>query len=252
MRKYLLLAGAALIGLGGSAYAAIDCAVPPTCEELGFAYSSAKCDGQSTLKCPFDQTKVFCGEPDNSVECQIGSVLYDDLKCYDKAPSGKTALGVVFDTSKRLAIIYGAGVAKIAWGGYGTDISGLDNCTSSNYTSCGTDGKSNTQKIVASLGESSDYAAGLCYTLTHGGLPKGSWFLPSASELKTLHNNKEKVNAGLASLGSPSLPISGWYWSSTEFSRHDALGAILGNGYVNYNGKNYSYSTYYARCAVAY
>ena len=252
MRKYLLLAGAALIGLGGSAYAAIDCAVPPTCDELGFAYSSAECDGQSTLKCPFDQTKVFCGEPvlpAAVVTCTVGAVLYNDLKCYDKAPEGKTALGVVFDTSKRLAIIYGAGVNNIAWGEYGTDISGLDNCTLSN---CDTDGKSNTQKIVAALGESSDYAAGLCYTLTHGGLAKGSWFLPSAKELKTLSDNKTKVNVGLKSLGSTDLPTRAYYWSSTEHNNLEALEMYLDDGDAYDYYKNRSSSTVYARCAVAY
>ena len=252
MRKYLLLAGAALIGFSGSAYAAINCAVPPTCDELGYAYSADWCKGQAILKCPFDQTKVFCGEPDNSVECQIGSVLYDNLKCYDEAPDGKTAVGVVFDTSKRLAISISMYKNYIPWGGYGTDISGLDNCTDSNYTSCDTDGKSNTQKIVAALGESSDYAAGLCYTLTHGGLPKGSWFLPSMSELKTLYNNRTQVNAGLASLGSPSLPTDGFYWSSTEYSSNSALGLPLGTGSVGHTSKYYSNSYISARCAVAY
>ena len=255
MRKYLLLTGAALIGFSGAAYAAINCAVPPTCDELGYAYTADWCEDQAMLKCPFDQTKVFCGEPDNSVECYIGSVLYSDLKCYDTPPAGKTALGVVFDTSKRLAIIYGAGANSIAWSESATDISALTNCATSNYTSCSTDGKSNTQKIVAALGESSDYAAGICYTLTHGGLPKGSWFLPSMSELKTLYNNKTKVNAGLASLGSPSLPTGGWYWSSTEYSNSSsstALTLALNNGGVAIANKTNSVSSFYARCAVAY
>ena len=252
MRKYLLLAGAALLGLSGSAYASINCAVPPTCDELGYAYTADQCEDQAILKCPFDQEKVFCGEPAIAVTCTVGAVLYDDLKCYDEAPFGKTALGVVFDTSKRLAIIYGAGANNIVWSKSASDISTLTNCTYSNYTSCATVGKSNTQKLVAALGESSDYAAGLCYTLTHGGLPKGSWFLPSASELKTLYNNKTKVNAGLASLGSPSLPTSGWYWSSTESSSSNALGLSLQNGNVGALYKRNSTSSYYARCAVAY
>ena len=253
MRKYLLLAGAALIGLSGSAYAAINCAVPPTCDELGYTMTTSDCSGMATLKCPFDQTKAFCVViPATTVTCTVGAVLYDDLKCYDKTPEGRTALGVVFDTSKRLAIIYGAGVNNIAWGGYGTDISTLTNCTTDNYTSCGTDGKSNTQKIVAALGESSDYAAGLCYTLTHGGLAKGSWFLPSASELKTLYNNREKVNTGLASLGSTALPTGGYYWSSTEYSSGSALFLGLGSGGVLNFGRNLSSGSIYARCAVAY
>ena len=258
MRKYLLLTGAALIGFSGAAYAAINCAVPPTCDELGYAYSADWCKGQSTLKCPFDQTKVFCGEPaepSTAVTCTVGAVLYDDLKCYDKAPDGKTAIAVVFDTSKRLAISISMYTDNIPWGGHGTDISGLDNCTDSNYTSCGTDGQSNTQKIISALGNSSTYAAGFCGTtalVSSDGKSVIDFFLPSASELKTLYNNKTKVNAGLASLGSPSLSTTGWYWSSTESSSTYAFSLYLSNGRVLSYGKNFSYSNFYARCAVAY
>ena len=102
MKKLIL--SCSLLALTAPAYAALDCTTPPTCDELGFAYSSAECDGQSTLKCPFDRTKLYCTEPSSSVPCTIGAILYNDLKCYDKAPSGKTAVAVVFDTGKRLAI----------------------------------------------------------------------------------------------------------------------------------------------------
>ena len=255
MRKYLLLAGAALIGLGSSAYAAINCAEPPTCEELGYAYSADWCKGQSTLKCPFDQEKVFCGEPDTSVECQIGSVLYDDLKCYDEAPDGKTAVAVVFDTSKRLAISISMYTDNIRWGGSGTDISGLDNCTTSNYTSCGTDGQSNTQKIISALGNSSTYAASFCGTTaleSSDGKSVIDFFLPSASELKTLYNNKTKVNAGLTKAGSPPLPTAGTYLSSTEYDRYQAFNLLLSNGNVFSAYKSDALRNRYARCAVAY
>ena len=254
MRKYLLLAGAALIGLGGSAYAAIDCAVPPTCEELGFAYSSAKCDGQSTLKCPFDQTKVFCGEPAALVvTCTVGAILYDDLKCYDEAPEGKTAVAIVFDTSKKLAIALDQ-QSNIQWGGYGTDISGLYNCTGTNYATCGTAGKDNTQKIVSALGQSLSYAAPSCYLKSSysGGLPLGSWFLPSAMELTTLWDNKDAVNTSLKTIGGTTISTSGYYWSSTELSSSSVLGMILANGLVRGISKLISSSDGYARCAVAY
>ena len=253
MRKYLLLAGAALIGLGGSAYAAIDCAVPPTCEELGFAYSSAKCDGQSTLKCPFDQTKVFCGEPAALVvTCTVGAILYDDLKCYDGVPFDKTAVAVVFDTSKRLAISISMYTTDIPWGGSDTDISGLDNCTVANYTSCGTDGQSNTQKIVSALGNSSTYAAGFCGTTaleSSDGKSVIDFFLPSMSELKTLYANKTAVNAGLTKAGGTALPGQYYYWSSTESSMGHALVRSLINGVVGLYSKT---NTSYARCAVKY
>ena len=36
--------------------------------------------------------------------CVVYDVLYNDLKCYIANPSGKTAIGVVFDTTNKLAI----------------------------------------------------------------------------------------------------------------------------------------------------
>ena len=288
MRKYLLLAGAALIGLGGSAYAAIDCAVPPTCEELGYVLTEDDCDGRATLTCPFDTSKVFCGVSceelgyvhtgifteclyngtkvfcpfgsdyfkceggvDTAAQCKIGSILYNDLKCYDEAPDGKTAIAVVFDSSKRLAIAMDH-KNNIEWGVYGTDISDLDNCRGSNFSTCGTDGKDNTQKIVSALGTGSDYAAGYCYNLTIGDMLKGSWFLPSPSELKTLYDNKDAVNTTLQTLGGTAIPTSGTYWSSTEDNSREALVLMLYTGNVNYYNKNFSYYSNYARCVVAY
>ena len=251
MRKYLLIIGAGCIGWWLETGAQAACPVFPTCEEMGYTMTATDCSGRATLKCPSDHAKVFC-IADSSAECQIGSVLYNDLKCYDKTPEDKTAIAVVFDTSKRLAIALNQ-QGTIGWGGYGTDISRLDNCTSSNYTSCGTDGKSNTQKIISALGESSDYAAGYCYNLTAGKLMKGSWFLPSASELKTLYNNKTKVNAGLTKAGSTTIPTSGYYWTSTESNSNHALDLDLSNGGVASNRlKTSLYTGGYAKCAVAY
>ena len=261
MRKYLLIMSAGCIGwLTTGAQAA--CPVFPTCEEMGYTMTATDCSGRATLKCPSDHAKVFC-IADSSVECQIGSVLYNDLKCYDEAPEGKTALGVVFDTNKRLAI--SRQVQKnIRWYkapiGTGTgivtpadiDISDLDNCgdLGLNYQYCEIDGKSNTQKIVAQLGsDRSDYAAGYCYNLTDGDTPKGSWFLPSASELKTLYDNKATVTTALKTIGGEIIPISGIYCSSNEDSSHYALYLYLSDGGVNRYDKGY---TYPVRCAVKY
>ena len=253
MRKYLLLIGAGCIGwLTTGAQAA--CPVFPTCEEMGYTMTETDCSGRATLKCPSDWNKVFCGaekSSDGPVECQIGSVLYNDLKCYDEAPNGKTAIAVVFDTNKKLAITLDQR-NKIQWGGYGTDISTLTNCRGPDYTTCGTDGKDNTQKIVAALGEYSDYAAGFCYTSTYGGLAEGSWFLPSMGELKTLYSNKTQVNAGLQKAGGTTILTSGYYWSSTEYGSNGAWALGLGSGSLNNNTKNNYYSSNDVRCAVKY
>ncbi len=37
------------------------CAIAPTCSELGYEQKATDCSGQYMLKCPFDNSKVFCG-----------------------------------------------------------------------------------------------------------------------------------------------------------------------------------------------
>ena len=37
------------------------CAIAPTCSELGYEQQASDCTGQHMLKCPFDTSKVFCG-----------------------------------------------------------------------------------------------------------------------------------------------------------------------------------------------
>ena len=263
MRKYLLMAGAALIGLGGSAYAAIDCAVPPTCDELGYVMNPDECLTDDVLTCPFDDGKVFCfrkGRPLPATNCELGSVLYSDMQCYDAHPGGDvTPVGVVFDASRRLAINSGTYPFK-TWSYSDGDIAGLDSCTGTNYNFCEIDGKSNTQKIVAQVGNgSSSYPAGYCYNLTTGDMPQGSWFLPSASELKTLWNNKDAVNTTLKTLGGKTIEATGsveYYWSSNEYDDSYALNLNLETGNVTSNGKDSPsalLSKYHsARCAIAY
>lgn len=37
------------------------CTTPPSCDTLGYKQTAADCSGQQMLKCPFDNSKVFCG-----------------------------------------------------------------------------------------------------------------------------------------------------------------------------------------------
>ena len=85
--------------------------------------------------------------------------------------------------------------------------------TATNATST-TDGATNTATIVAALGATTNYAAGLCsaYAAT-GGYTTG-WFLPAKDQLNCLYTNNATIG-GFA--GAP-------YWSSTE---SDALNAWL-------------------------
>lgn len=56
--------GASLIALAFSLNTADvnaqTCTAAPDCATLGFTKSSSDCDGHSVLKCPFDQSKLYC------------------------------------------------------------------------------------------------------------------------------------------------------------------------------------------------
>ena len=64
------------------------CTSMPSCATLG--YTETSCSGDS-LKCPFDQTKLFCG----GEKCQVGDIYYSDNTCSESYTSGKTVVGVV-------------------------------------------------------------------------------------------------------------------------------------------------------------
>lgn len=63
MNYRMILLASAGMSLSNTAYAqtAEQCTIAPTCAELGYEQKAADCNGQRSLKCPFDQTKVFCG-----------------------------------------------------------------------------------------------------------------------------------------------------------------------------------------------
>ena len=67
-----------------SAKADFNCSNKPTCTSLGYIKeSSAKCYGQSMLRCPFDDTYVFCGDDTVDLNCRAGNYFNPAEKsCY--------------------------------------------------------------------------------------------------------------------------------------------------------------------------
>lgn len=60
------------------------CVTPPSCEALGFNKNSADCGLRPILRCPFDQSKVYCGvlvDEQGKAACEVGSILYSDRTC---------------------------------------------------------------------------------------------------------------------------------------------------------------------------
>ena len=258
MRKYLLLTGAALLGLSSSALAALNCNTPPSCEELGYQFDTVRCPGKVVLKCPFDDSKLFCANPlyPTVITCDIGSILYNDLKCYNIPPEGKTAIAVVFNPSKKLAIDINPPASGLSWGANDIDIPELDNCSaSSSPSSCPTDGESNTRWIFSVTGSSTNFAASSCYLSTSGGLPKGFWFLPAAIDLVNIYRLKTDINASMSEAGGSGIASVGSYWSSNESSADMALAFNMVTGKMtslSKSTKSNASGAVFTRCIVRY
>ena len=194
------------------------CKTVPTCAELG--YTATSCSGDS-IKCPFNTSKLYClpvvPHLCNSSETKIGDIYYSDDICSSEVVSGKTAIGVVYDTDRKLVLSLDQ-VTKYWNDGTTTynDISTLTNYTSSSTAQQDFDGKSNTDKIVAYATSSGQthQAAQYCHDKTTGGK---TWYLPALGEMMPMGTNYSTINTGLSKAGGTSLSSS-CYWSSTEYN----------------------------------
>lgn len=105
-------------------------------------------------------------------------------------------------------------------------------------------GESNTEKLVNAMGTSAyssssgssktlDYAARLCFILSHGGYD--DWFLPSIDELDLMWDNLKRKGIGSFSDYN--------YWSSSEnynYAKY-AWNQGFSNGNQNYNDRNFDF-----------
>ena len=271
MKKLLIsiIALSSVFGLA-SGVMAEDCTPAPDCASLGYTQTAADCSG-AALKCPWDLTKVACRL---AVPCEVGSILGGDQLCYaDRLPDNVRPIGIVFDDDNCLAVALTdikkdgtVGSTRMQWSSSYCDTPNLDNCSDSDcLTSCGVDGRTNTDAILASTCNGTTYAANGANAYEPSGCSKdfckaGQWFLPSIRELMTLYNAKSEVNASLnltASSGATALTESS-YWSSTEYFGSDKFAWTL-NIYLvgkadtalkDYNDNGYSSG--YVRPVVKY
>lgn len=243
----------------GSALAT-SCAVPPTCEQLGYKMKVDDCGENPVLRCPFalsDDNQVYCTESAQNQVVSVGAILYGDGTVASGLVTGKTPIGIVFDTANRLAVALtdinssgSAGSSTMMWATGYYDIPTLGNCT--DLTTCGVDGRANTTAI---LNCGSSCGTTPAATATNSYEPSGcskdfckktKWFLPSMRDLITLYNAKSYVNASLsltASSGAKTLTES-YYWSSTEYGSDYAWTLYMGSGNrLNLNLKN-TYNLY--------
>ena len=243
---------------------ATTCAVPPTCKQMGYTMKKADCGGNPVLRCPFalsDDNQVFCGAvaENTSQVVSIGAIVYGDGTVASGIVTGKTPIGVVFDTANRLALALTdvkkdgtAGSERMEWSSSYCDTPGLQNCTATeipygtNLTpiTCGVDGRLNTNAILASSCNGTTYAA----TATNNYQPTGcakdfckktKWFLPSIRDLQNIYLQKTQIDASLTLLKGYSATTvkNDYYWSSTEYSMYSAWRFGMHNGARNYGSK---------------
>lgn len=225
----------------------ITCTATSDCTTLGYVKNSTDCANIENVKCPFDESKVFCFK---LIEvCEIGSILYSDKSCSETVVTGKTPIAVVFDANKRLAVGLEEPINTLAWGGYSIDIPALFNCGSV-VQSCGNYGEANTAAIMAysELNSINYPAAEFCTRYRTEGTTAGDWFLPSYDDLVNIFKIKGYVNGSLQLLGKQTISNS-YYWSSTENSASSSWVFSMKYGSGMTQGKDNKVS---ARAVLAY
>ena len=179
-----------------------------TCTGTGYSGGSGSaCGGKYTSCTCADGYEWKDGSCTNS--CAIGKLFYSDNTCSSNLESGKTLLGVVImeKTSSASGWIMTVKPIKngILWGGYGTDIPGLANITSTSSLNDIQSSCTNTD-IITAYGNSSTYpAAWAAKNYKPSGTPSGKrWGLPSGGLLYNALYNKikfTKVNDGITAAG---------------------------------------------------
>ena len=160
-----------------------------------------------------------------AVFCDVGNILYSDKKCYlEGFASGKTPIGVVFDSQNRKAIALEK-PSLLEWAvDTGVNIPGIPDMDKPQALQ-DFNGKTNTAAIKAYNSDLSDFpAAKYVYNYKTTGTNVGDWYLPALGELYKVYQTKYAINEALLSLGKSELPYDDEYWSSSEPSSSSGMG----------------------------
>ena len=141
----------------------------------------------------------------------------------------------------------------MSFGNYGTTIGNLKGGTNSTaYIG----GKWNTQQCLSKATNQDQnicdgvtnkpgtgYCAPACCCVGYStlGTKPGDWYLPSVGELYQIYANKAAINEKRTAIKGSGFREDYYYWSSREYSSGNEYGVVLGNGYIDYSGKNFSF-----------
>ena len=152
--------------------------------------------------------------------CKIGDIFYSDKTCSSDVVPGKTPIAVVvyIDGNGGGQALALNSIGQYTWGGYGRDISGLTNYSSSlaasqDFASC-----ENSQIIMAAGDKSTYPAVWAANEYSTEGTSSGDWCLPAAGIFTSYYDNQEKINTGFDKAGGTKFTTSTYAWASSERS----------------------------------
>ena len=225
-------------------------------EACGGKYKSCNCASGYEWKdgtCQKEILKPEWGKCNGSAKnCNIGDILYSDGTCASSFVSGKTLIAVVIyksadgNCAQAMAL---KPIGSYAWGGFGSDIPGLNNFTSTSSASTDLKSCENTA-IITAAGTSSTYpAAWAAHEYKTEGTNAGDWCLPAAGVMISIKNNMSIINNGFNLSGGTPIGTYSYYWSSTEYDRGYASGSdfSLDFGLFYGHGSDYKYNSYEVR-----
>ena len=253
MRK-ILLASVGIIISTGTVYAA--CIPTPSCASLGYE-SLSSCEGG--IKCPFGNAwnctlinkiteieKIIQeggadGNKGDTSNCVVGSIFYSDWTCsYGSVIATKAPIGIVVysDNAGHGQVMALNSIGNYKWGGYGSDISTLQNITSISVASQDVASCENTQKIIAAGNKSTYPAVWAAHEYKTVGTEAGDWCLPAAGIMTSIYNNMELVNIGYDLVSGSKIETNSNFWSSSEYVSYGVWYAAFSNDYGLGNGYN--------------
>ena len=264
MRKILLASVGVMVMSTGTAYAA--CIPTPSCASLGYE-SSSSCEGG--IKCPFGNAwnctlvnkiteitteiteikKVIeeggVGGKGDTSNCVVGSIFYSDWTCsYGSVIATKAPIGVVVysDNAGHGQVMALNSLGNYTWGGYGIDISALQNFSADSAASQDLASCENTAKIIAAGDKSTYPAAWAAHEYKTIGTNAGDWCLPAAGIITNIMKSMELINIGYGLVSGSEIGTS----SSSERDSGNAWYSVFSHDYGITSGsgnrsKEYNY-----------
>lgn len=251
MRKeYIALLSTATIL--SSPAAAQNCTVPPSCESLGYVKTAADCEGLDTLKCPFDQSKLYCPQGGGNISAAApGAILYSDGTISDGVIASKTPVGIVAYVNGSTRFAVALTEIETIWSNGYEDVSCLTDYNSPSTAMTDMNGKTNTMCLINHSSHYSYPAAEYCnnYKPVSSGTGSGGWYLPAAGELYSISFSYDTINLGLQKLSETQIS-SKYYWSSSETNTNFVWKVEPFNGHMtNDYAKNHNKPV---RCVLAF